>query len=167
MQLPLQARRPGTWWDAPVLIRRVTTPPSRAVRGKIYEPPPRFRSPSDHSCVFLPGPRPPVPRRFPWNPSGCRGACLVARTAERTGSGVAYWRRGRHGTCRRGNSNEGATSGRRTQGSRTTVGRAPRLRGHPSARLGAPNTGRGCGEHKGGRGRGPGHPTRPRFPPED
>ena len=30
------------------------------------------------------------------------------------------------------------------------MGRAPRLRGHPSARLGAPNTGRGCGEHKGG-----------------
>ena len=45
MQLPLQARRPGTWWDAPVLIRRVTTPPSRAVRGKIYNPPRDFGVP--------------------------------------------------------------------------------------------------------------------------
>jgi hypothetical protein len=55
MQLPLQARRPGTCWDAPVIIRRVTTPPSRAVRGKIYEPPQDFGVPPITRAFFCRG----------------------------------------------------------------------------------------------------------------
>src|SRR5512134_3363838 len=47
------------------------------------------------------------------------------------------------------NPNTGTDSDRRTRGRRTTVGRAPRLRGHPSARLGAPHPERGCGEQEG------------------
>ena len=150
MQLPLQARRPGTCWDAPVIIRRVTTPPSRAVRGKIYEPPQDFGVPPITRAFFCRG----VVRRslvgFPGTPRVV-GALASSRARPSALDPVLHIVRGAcHGTCRRGNSNEGATSGRRRRGSRTTVSRAPRLRGHPSARLGAPNTGRGCGEHKGG-----------------
>jgi hypothetical protein len=166
MQLPLHARRPGTWWDAPVTIQGVTTTPSRAVRGKIYERHPRFRSPSDRSC-FLPGPRPPVPRRSPWNPSVRRGERRVARTAERTGSGVAYCTRGLSWHLPQGKFQRRGYQ-RQTEARQQDNGEP----GPTAART--PKREIGCTEHRTrlrgtqrGRGRGPGHPTRPRLPPED
>jgi hypothetical protein len=113
-----------------------------------------------------------------WSPSGQRAAGAAIRaTRSRPGAGAGSQRTGRDAgshtngpviptrhasgaglsgaiTSRlsrshAGTPNTGTNSDRRTQGGRATVGRAPRLRGHPSARLGAPNPGRGCGEQEG------------------
>ena len=92
-QPPFHTRRRGRWWASPVTIHGVTTTP-RALGGGIHENHTKFRSPSDSSCVFCWVPRPPVLRQFRCNPSVRQGERRVARTTERTGSGLAHHGRG-------------------------------------------------------------------------
>ena len=62
-------------------------------------------------------------------------------------SGPVTMRLSRRHTGTRQHGNQQRPADTRQQ--ETRAGRAPRLSGHPSARLGAPNPGRGCGEQKG------------------
>ena len=166
MQVPLQARRPGTWWDAPVLIRRVTTPPSRAVRGKIYECPPRFRRPSDRSCVSA-GASSGRPSSVSLEPLGLSG-----RTPRRA-HGRAHWIR----CCilEEGSSWHLPQGKFQRRGYQRQTEARQQDNGEPGPTAArTPKREIGCTEHRTrlrgtqrGRGRGPGHPTRPRLPPED